>query len=102
MWIHLNRGDAGLERFLRDVCACSESVLVEPQPWRCYRTASRRLRRADLGEFELLPELKYRGDMQVHIEKILQEQCGFKRVEVSEENDWQRRLLFYERVGKVE
>ncbi|XP_011495132.1 PREDICTED: probable RNA methyltransferase CG11342 isoform X2 [Ceratosolen solmsi marchali] len=97
MWIHLNKGDAGLELFLRDVCSCSEVVLVEPQPWRCYRSAARRLRRANLGDFPLLEGLEYRDEVQRHIEKILRDQCKFRRLHVSEKNEWQRRLILYKR-----
>ncbi|XP_058807582.1 pre-miRNA 5'-monophosphate methyltransferase isoform X2 [Phymastichus coffea] len=97
MWIHLNGGDAGLERFLRDVCASSEAVLLEPQPWRCYRNAARRLRRAGLPGFPQLEQLRYRGDPMLHVRAILSEQCGFRELAVSERNDWQRRLLLYAR-----
>lgn len=97
MWIHLNHGDVGLERFLVDLCSCSDELLVEPQPWRCYRSAARRLRRANLGDFPLLEQLQMRGDMQQHIEKILGGKCGFGKLEVTEENGWHRRLVLFER-----
>lgn len=37
MWIHLNHGDEGLWRFLGTVSDMTEHLLVEPQPWKCYR-----------------------------------------------------------------
>ena len=37
MWIHLNRGDEGLEEFVKFCCGASRNVLVEPQPWKCYQ-----------------------------------------------------------------
>ena len=37
MWIHLNRGDAGLEEFLGFSCRASRNILLEPQPWKCYQ-----------------------------------------------------------------
>lgn len=37
MWIHLNHGDDGLWRFLGTVSDMTEHLLVEPQPWKCYR-----------------------------------------------------------------
>lgn len=97
MWIHLNKGDEGLEKFLVDVCSMSEIVLIEPQPWRCYRNASRRLRRANLGEFSHLQGLQMRGDIDAHIERILRENCGFGKIIESEENDWSRKLLLYKK-----
>ncbi|XP_011171149.1 probable RNA methyltransferase CG11342 [Solenopsis invicta] len=97
MWIHLNHGDDGLEEFLRRVCELAEMVVVEPQPWRCYRNASRRLRRAKLEDFPLLKDLKYTGNPMKHIEDILRGLCNFQRVTVTAGNEWGRMLLIYER-----
>lgn len=96
MWVHLNNGDEGLEKFLRDVCTCSKTVLIEPQPWKCYARASRRMRRANQNDFKLLKELKYREDVEEQIEKLIEQQ-KFRRIALTEPNDWQRRLLYYER-----
>ncbi|XP_011877981.1 PREDICTED: probable RNA methyltransferase CG11342 [Vollenhovia emeryi] len=96
MWIHLNHGDDGLEAFLRRACELAEMIVVEPQPWRCYRNASRRLRRANLGDFPLLRELKYTDPMR-HIEDILRRLCDFRKVTVTATNEWGRMLLIYER-----
>ncbi|KAF1335357.1 Double stranded RNA binding, partial [Globisporangium splendens] len=37
MWIHLNQGDDGLWKFLDKVGEMTEHLIVEPQPWKCYR-----------------------------------------------------------------
>ena len=43
MWIHLNHGDAVLKRILELSCQWSNCcVIVEPQPWKCYKTAVKR------------------------------------------------------------
>ncbi|CAB0029991.1 unnamed protein product [Trichogramma brassicae] len=97
MWIHLNHGDAGLERFLRDVSRRCRMMLIEPQPWKCYRNAARRLKRAQAGDFPLLDGLKLKDDMVWHIERIMIVQCMFERLYESEENIWQRKLLLYKR-----
>jgi len=97
MWIHLNHGDDGLEEFLRKVCELTEMIVVEPQLWRCYKNASRRLRRARLGDFPLLKELKYTRNPMNHIEDILRRLCDFRRVTVTAGNEWGRMLLIYER-----
>ncbi|KAL7302329.1 hypothetical protein TKK_0004992 [Trichogramma kaykai] len=97
MWIHLNHGDAGLERFLGDVARRSRMILIEPQPWKCYRNAARRLKRARAGDFPLLDGLKLKGDMVEHVERILTVEWAFERLHASEENDWQRKLLLYKR-----
>ncbi|XP_012234421.2 probable RNA methyltransferase CG11342 [Linepithema humile] len=97
MWIHLNHGDDGLEQFLQKACDLAEMIVIEPQPWKCYRNASRRLRRAKSEDFPLLKELKYTGDPMKHIEDILTKRCDFQKVTITEGNDWGRMLLIYER-----
>jgi hypothetical protein len=37
MWIHLNHGDDGLWAFLEQVSSMTDHLIVEPQPWKCYR-----------------------------------------------------------------
>lgn len=97
MWIHLNHGDDGLEKFLRTACDHAEIIVIEAQPWKCYRNASRRLRRAISEDFQLLKELKYTGDPVKHIENILTRFCNFCKVSVTARNEWGRELLIYER-----
>uniref|UniRef100_A0AAV2M885 RNA methyltransferase n=1 Tax=Knipowitschia caucasica TaxID=637954 RepID=A0AAV2M885_KNICA len=45
MWVHLNHGDSGLLKLLFDLSSCSQHLLLEAQPWKCYRSAARRLRK---------------------------------------------------------
>lgn len=48
MWIHLNHGDEGFLSFLERSAALlhsSGSLIVEPQPWKCYRNADKRCRK---------------------------------------------------------
>lgn len=40
MWIHLNHGDDGLWKFLETVSDMTEHLVIEPQPWKCYRYVS--------------------------------------------------------------
>lgn len=37
MWIHLNKGDDGLWTFLDRVSSMATHLILEPQPWKCYR-----------------------------------------------------------------
>lgn len=97
MWIHLNHGDDGLVNFLRKACSITDMIVIEPQPWKCYRNASRRLRRSKNEDFPLLKTLKLTGDPAAHIEHILTEFCNFRKVTVTEDNEWKRRLLIYAR-----
>ncbi|KAG7201337.1 hypothetical protein KM043_004107 [Ampulex compressa] len=99
MWIHLNHGDEGLVEFLRKACSLAELIVIEPQPWRCYRNASRRLRRANAEEFPRLKTLKYTGEPSSHIENILTEFCNFRKVAVTGDNVWRRKLLIYSRIS---
>lgn len=48
MWIHLNYGDDGVNDFLlRSAALLSPlgSLVVEPQPWKCYKAADKRTRK---------------------------------------------------------
>lgn len=52
MWIHLHHGDEGILDCFHIVSSmCCGSVLVEPQPWKCYRTANKRVTRQQLPPF---------------------------------------------------
>ena len=97
MWIHLNHGDEGLAEFLRKACSITDMIVIEPQLWKCYRNASRRLRRSKGEDFPLLQTLRLTGDPAAHIERILTESCNFRRITVTENNEWKRRLLIYAR-----
>ncbi|XP_012262490.2 pre-miRNA 5'-monophosphate methyltransferase [Athalia rosae] len=97
MWVHLNHGDSGLVDFLKSVCEKTKIIVVEPQPWKCYRNASRRLRRANLPDFQSINSLRYNGDVETHVGNILRDQCGFERVIETGGNEWGRILLIYKR-----
>lgn len=95
MWIHLNHGDEGLVKFLEDICSYTQMLVIEPQPWKCYRNASRRLRRSGEQDFTLINFLKFNGDMEKHIIDICTKKCGFQKVSTSENNSWGRKLLIF-------
>ena len=58
MWIHINHGDEGLRELVRRLVDTARFVLVEPQPWKCYQTAARRMRKLGQEEFEQMKHLK--------------------------------------------
>lgn len=94
MWIHLNHHDSGLQFFLRKLAAIAELFVVEPQPWKCYQTAERRLKRT--GEiFPLFLELKWRSDVEQQIQKYLEKELRLQSVYESTPTKWQRRICFY-------
>ena len=49
MWVHLNHGEAGLRSLLRWAASLGKALLVEPQPWRCYKAARKRLGKRGAG-----------------------------------------------------
>ncbi|KAL0161409.1 hypothetical protein M9458_045134, partial [Cirrhinus mrigala] len=59
MWVHLNHGDAAL-------ASLCEFLLLEAQPWKCYRSAARRLRKLGRSDFDHFKTLEIRGDMVAH------------------------------------
>ncbi|KAL2293826.1 hypothetical protein Nmel_018891 [Mimus melanotis] len=95
MWIHLNHGDRGLLEFLALLASLCSFVLLEPQPWRCYRAAARRLRRLGRRDFEHFRSLQIRGDMAQSITRILTQDCAMELVCCFGSTAWDRSLLLF-------
>lgn len=94
MWIHLNHHDSGLQSFLSKLSQLAELFVVEPQPWKCYQTAERRLKKA--GEvFPLFLELKWRSDVELQIQKYMERDLGRQSIFESIPTKWQRKICFY-------
>lgn len=70
MWIHLNHGDSGLEKFLYNVCEYGKIIVLEPQTWDSYKTAVRRLKLAG-EEFVHFKTIKLRNNVEIIIENLL-------------------------------
>ena len=50
MWIHLNKGDEGLKALLKQSSTLTNNtLLIEPQLWKCYKNASKRCRKLGLS-----------------------------------------------------
>ncbi|KAH8286873.1 hypothetical protein KR018_003572 [Drosophila ironensis] len=94
MWIHLNHHDHGLQLFLRKLSLLAELLVVEPQPWKCYQTAQRRMKRAG-DSFPLLQELQWQMDVEEQIEAYLETQLDRRKTFESVPTKWQRRICFY-------
>jgi hypothetical protein len=105
MWIHIHGGDEGLRRVLKKLCAQTRHfLLVEPQPSKCYRNATTRLRKLGQPDVDVSSDrLKLRPNIEDEIDKILEEQ-SFKRVQPEEtdtdKTKWNRSLRLYERISK--
>jgi SAM-dependent methyltransferase len=102
MWIHIHGGDEGLTRVLKKLCAQTRHfLLVEPQPSKCYRNATMRLRKLGQPDVDVSSDrLKLRPKIEEEIDKILEEQ-SFKRVQTdTDKTKWNRSLRLYERISK--
>ncbi|XP_073822146.1 probable RNA methyltransferase CG11342 isoform X1 [Musca autumnalis] len=94
MWIHLNHHDAGLQEFLRKLSSLAELYVVEPQPWKCYQTAERRLKKS--GEvFPLFLDLKWRSQVENEIQNYLEDTLQRRKVYESCPTKWKRKICFY-------
>lgn len=96
MWIHINNGDEGLLQFLSFIQDISETILIEPQPWKCYRNAQRRMQKSG-GSFPLYKLIKMKSNIDQVIENILTK-APFKKVYESPTSAWNRKIQSYQRV----
>ncbi|XP_050513625.1 probable RNA methyltransferase CG11342 [Diabrotica virgifera virgifera] len=94
MWIHLNHGDLGLKRFLKYISTITDMIIVEPQPWKCYKTAVKRMKQKDFV-FSEFSKLKMRESVENDIQEILVKECNMKMVVESERTTWGRKLLIF-------
>lgn len=104
MWIHVNYGDEGLQRFLQNAYSfCLQqtgAMLIEPQPGRCYTNAAKRLRKLGI---EKPPYMHCVDKTKVHetITKLMQhESVGLQQIHCFGEEDWGRALLLFHNLDK--
>jgi len=97
MWIHLNCGDEGLRDFLQYVSSIAEYLVIEPQHWKCYKTAVRRMRKLGCQPFEHFASLEWRDNVDQHIVEYLQsEACCLKFVRLLGQTElWTRSLYLF-------
>ncbi|XP_053313648.1 RNA 5'-monophosphate methyltransferase [Spea bombifrons] len=95
MWIHLNHGDEGLVEFLRRLTTLCDYLLIEPQPWKCYRSAARRLRKLGRQDFDHFHTLSIRGNMAKKITCILTREGNAELVHRFGKTVWDRSLLLF-------
>lgn len=97
MWIHLNHGDSGLLQLLSRLATFSQHLLLEAQPWKCYRSAARRLRKLGRSDFDHFKTLKIAGDIAEHARKHLENNCGMELIQSFGNTLWDRKLLLFKR-----
>lgn len=102
MWVHLNHGDSGLLQLLSDLSSCCEHLLLEAQPWKCYRSAARRLRKLGRSDFDHFKTLGIRGDIAGHAKDHLEKHCGMELVQSFGSTTWDRNLLLFKKRSKEE
>lgn len=95
LWIHINHGDSSLEDFLSKVSSLSKYLVIETQPWKCYRTAARRAVRAGQPPFPHYESLKIRGNVTEFIDNYLTNCCGLDKLAVLGTTGWGRQIIVY-------
>jgi SAM-dependent methyltransferase len=93
MWIHLNHGDDGLMAFLEKITSKAEKLVIEPQPWKCYKTALKRMRKAG-DDFPQFKHLKLRQTIETDIDSFVRLK-GFKELYKSTPTKWDRTIYIY-------
>jgi hypothetical protein len=98
MWIHLHHGDAGLRSFLSRLASLTHNLIVEPQPWSCYRNARERWRRCGKQDPVHMATLAWRKDVEQRIVDFLaSDEVGMRLRADLGSTKWQRRVLWFER-----
>lgn len=101
MWIHLNHGDNGLRTFFRYISRLSRYVLLEPQPWKCYQTAARRMRKLKQPQFEHMSTIACRGDELEPFVLALCSEAGLNVAEKFGKTAWGRNLILLRNDAKM-
>uniref|UniRef100_A0AAV1T6S1 RNA methyltransferase n=1 Tax=Peronospora matthiolae TaxID=2874970 RepID=A0AAV1T6S1_9STRA len=96
MWIHLNNGDDGLWKFLETVSDMTEHLLIEPQTWKCYRNARKRLNRRHVEVPQSFNEIKVRADVVEKIDAFLLAGRFRYKAQLGTTN-WSRNVVLYSR-----
>lgn len=97
MWIHLNHGDSGFLQLLSCLASYSQHLLLEAQPWKCYRSAARRLRKLGCSDFDHFKTLKIHGDIAKHATEHLEANCGMELIQSFGSTAWDRKLLLFKK-----
>lgn len=95
MWIHLHHGDRGLVEFLVCLVSLCKYLLIEPQPWKCYRSAARRLRKLGRNDFDHFRSLTITGDMTKQITDILTNDGAAELICSFGNTSWDRSILLF-------
>lgn len=95
MWIHINHGDEALKDFIVALSKKTDLLVIEPQPWKCYTRAVRRVKKSNSEPFKHFDSLKIRKGIETFIDSLLFEQCDFTKCLESAPTSWGRQVRFY-------
>ena len=103
MWIHLNKGEDGLWKLFENCNRLTERWFVlEPQPWKCYMTAARRMRKLKQAKFDHLDEITNRQEKLLPYLISLCESVGFKLISELGQTNWDRKIFLFEKTETVQ
>lgn len=94
MWIHLNHGDDGLKNFLKYLTSICEILVIEPQPWKCYRNAVKRMKQQNFS-FPNFNQLKIQQNVEDAIEVYILKECGLTKVFETDRTKWDRKIFVF-------
>jgi len=95
LWIHINHGDEGLKEFLTMLANSCIYLILETQPWKCYRNAVRRAKRLHQPPFSHYDKLTNRENVTSFIDTFLVESCGMVKVRNLGCTQWNREIILY-------
>ena len=74
-------------------------LVLEPQPWKCYMTAARRMRKLKKPEFEHLETIVHRQEKLLPYLTGICETVGFKLVSQLGQTNWERKIFLFEKIS---
>jgi len=97
MWIHLNYGDEGLNTFLQKICLQGKDIILEPQPWICYKNACKRQKKVGAPIPELFSSLNVRNNVEDHIVSFITTECKPTMMfqQILGETEWKRKVIHF-------
>lgn len=97
MWIHLNYGDNGLKDFIQSLCNKAKlSLVIEPQNWRSYKTAKRRLRKVKADVPESFKTIRVKGDDDIRAIILSIAEESFASTDSSSmTTNWDRTIFYF-------
>lgn len=96
MWIHLNYGDDGLLSFLQLVKDSSNVVVIEPQPWNCYRNAQKRFKKCG-NTLPFYSKLQIRNSVDSKVVDFML-QSNYSKLYESTNSTWKRKIFSFYRL----